>query len=76
MTSAQTDEGEMVRIDCICYINKVGGEFDMGMSESYGVTIRINKKGSMDMEEFAKFLHDLIMPFYPNVAPEFGRWFF
>jgi hypothetical protein len=36
----------------------------------------MNKKGDMDREEFAKFLHNLIMPLYPNAAPEFGRCFF
>jgi hypothetical protein len=46
----------------------------MGASESFGVTIGLNEKGSMDMEEFAKYLCNAIMLLYPNAAPEFGKW--
>jgi hypothetical protein len=76
MTSAQTDKGKMIRIDCVCYMKKVWGEFGMGVSERYGVAFGMNKKGGMDMEEFAKYLHNSIMPLNPNVAPEFGKWVF
>ena len=75
-SSAQTDEGKMIMIECICYMKKVRGEFGMGMSASFGVTIGLNEKGGMDMEEFAKYLRNAIMPLYPNVAPEFGKWVF
>ncbi len=76
-SSAQTDEGRMITVDCIRYMKKVQGQFGMGMSESFGVTIRLNEKGGMDMEEFAKYvcnaiMPNAIMPLYPNSAPEFG----
>jgi len=38
------------------------------------VTIGLNKKGGMDMEEFAKYLRNSIMPLYLNAAPEFRKW--
>jgi hypothetical protein len=72
--SAQTDEGKMIMVDCIRYMKKVWGKFGMGASESFGVTIGLNKKGGMDMEEFVKYLRNAIMPLYPNAAPEFGKW--
>ena len=72
-TSAQTDEGKMIWINCVRYMKKVRGEFGTGMSERYGVAFGMNKKGSMDMEEFAKYLRNSIMPLYPNAAPEFGK---
>ncbi len=74
--SAQMEEGKMIWIDCIRYMKKVRGEFGTGVSDSYGVTIGMNEKGGMDMEEFAKYLRNSIMPLYPNAAPEFGRWVF
>ncbi len=52
------------------------GEFGMGVSASFGVTFGMNEKGGMDMEEFAKYLRNAIMPLYPNAAPEFGKWVF
>jgi hypothetical protein len=72
--SAQTDEGKMIWINCTRYMKKVRGEFGTGVNESYGVTIGMNEKGGMGMEEFAKFLRNSTMPLYPNEAPEFGRW--
>jgi len=48
----------------------------MGVSASFGVTFGMNEKGGMDMEEFAKYLRNAIMPLYPNAAPEFGKWVF
>jgi hypothetical protein len=77
MSSAQTDEGKMITVDCIRYMKKVRGVFGMGAGaseESFGVTIGLNEKGGMDMEEFAKYLCNSIMPLYLNVAPEFGKW--
>ncbi len=68
-TSAQTDEGKMIRINCVRYMKKVRGEFGMGVSERYGVAFGMNEKGGMDMEEFAKYLRNSIMPLYPNAAP-------
>jgi hypothetical protein len=75
-SSAQTDEGKMITEDCICYMKKVRGVFGMGgaSEESFGATIGLNEKGGMDMEEFAKYLRNSIMPLYPNAAPEFGKW--
>ena len=35
-------------------MKKVWGKFGMGTSESFGVTIGLNEKGGMDMEEFAR----------------------
>ncbi len=61
-------------VDCIQYMKKVKGQFGMGVSESFGVTIGLNKTGSMDMEEFAKYIRNAIMPLYLNAAPEFGKW--
>ena len=75
-SSAQTEEGKMIKIECIRYMKKVRGEFGMGVSASFGVTFGMNKKGGMDMEEFAKYLRNAIMPLYPNAPPEFGKWFF
>jgi hypothetical protein len=66
----------MITIECIRYMKKVRGEFGMGVSASFGVTIGLNEKGGMDMEEFAKYLYNAIMPLYPNAAPEFGKCFF
>ena len=57
-------------------MKKVRGEFGMGVSASFGVTIGLNEKSGMDIEEFAKYLHNVIMPLYPNAAPEFGKWVF
>ena len=54
MSSVQTDEGKMIMVDCIQYMEKVRGKFGMGASESFGVTIGLNEKGGMDMEEFAR----------------------
>ncbi len=54
--SAQTEEGKMIKIECIRYMKNVRGEFGMGMSASFGVTFGMNEKGGMDMEEFAKYL--------------------
>ena len=76
MSSAQTEEGKMITIECICYMKKFWGEFGMGVSASFGVTIGLNEKGGMDMKEFAKYLRNAIMPLYPNAAPEFGKSFF
>jgi len=67
----------MITVDCIRYMKKVRGVFGMGAGaseESFGVTIGLNEKGGMDMEEFAKYLRNSIMPLYPNAAPEFGKW--
>jgi len=75
-SSAQTEEGKMITIECIRYMKKVRGEFGMGVSASFGVTIGLNEKGGMDMEEFAKYLRNAIMPLYLNAAPEFGKCFF
>ncbi len=75
-SSAQTEEGKMITIECICYMKKVRGEFGMGVSASFGVTIGLNEKGGMDMEEFAKYLCNAIMPLYPIATPEFGKCFF
>jgi hypothetical protein len=72
-SSAQTDEGRMITVGCIRYMKKVKGQFGMGVSESFGVRIGLNKKGGMDMEEFAKYVRNAIMPLYPNAAPEFGK---
>ena len=54
-SSAQTDEGKMITVDCIRYMKKVRGVFGMGgaSEESFGATIGLNEKGGMDMEEFA-----------------------
>jgi len=71
--SAQTEEGKMIKIECIRYMKKVRVEFGMGVSASFGVTFGLNEKGGMDMEEFAKYIRNAIMPLYPNVAPEFGK---
>jgi hypothetical protein len=38
-------------------MKKVRGEFGMGVSASFGVTIGLNEKSGMDMEEFAKYLY-------------------
>jgi hypothetical protein len=75
-SSAQTDEGKMITVDCIRYMKKVQGVFGMGGAgeESFGVTIGLNEQGGMGMEEFAKYLHNSIMPLYLNAAPEFGKW--
>ena len=77
VSSAQTDDAKMITVDCIRYMKKVRGVFGMGAGaseESFGVTIGLNEKGGMDMEEFAKYLRNSIMPLYPNAAPEFGKW--
>jgi hypothetical protein len=66
----------MIRIDCVRYMKKIRGEFGMGVSEWYRVAFGMNEKGSMDMEEFAKYLRNSIMPLYLNVAPEFRKWVF
>ncbi len=76
MLSAQTEEGKMIQINCIRHMKKVWGEFGTGMSDSYGVTIRMNEKGSRDMEEFAKYLHNSIMPLYPQQHRNLGGGFF
>ncbi len=55
-------------------MKKVKGQFGMGASKSFGVTIGLNEKGDMDMEEFATYVRNAIMPLYPNAAPEFGKW--
>jgi hypothetical protein len=77
-SSAQTDEGKMITVDCIRYMKKVRGVSGMGAGatseESFGVTIGLNEKGGMDMEEFVKYLRNSIMPLYPNAAREFGKW--
>ena len=70
-SSAQTKEGKIIKIECICYMKKVRGEFGMGVSASFGLTFGMNEKGGMDMEEFAKYLHNAIMTIYPNAAPVF-----
>jgi hypothetical protein len=64
----------MITVDFIRYMKKVRGKFGMGGSESFGVTIGLIEKGGMNMEEFAKYLRNVIMPLYPNAAPEFGKW--
>ena len=63
----------MITVDFIRYMKKVRGKFGMGGSESFGVTIGLIEKGGMNMEEFAKYLRNVIMPLYPNAAPEFGK---
>ena len=73
-SSAQTVEGKMIMVDCIRHMKKIRGVFGMEASESFGVTMGLNEKGGMDMEEFANYLCNSIMPLYQNAAPEFGKW--
>ena len=74
MTSAQTDEGERIRNECVRYMRRTIGNFGLGEQKSLPVSLGINEKGGMDEEEFATYSRNAIMPLYPNAAPEKGKW--
>ncbi len=38
------------------------------------MTLGANEKGGMDEAEFFKYLETNVLPLYPNVAPEKGKW--
>ena len=73
-TSAKTDEGKRLQVDCICWMKNVVGEFGLGKTTSLPATIGMNEKGSMDMEEFAQYICNAIMPIYPDADPLFRKW--
>ncbi len=74
MTSAQTDEGERIRNECVRYMRRIIGTFGLGGEKSLPVSLGMNEKGGMDEEEFAKYIRNAILPLYPNAAPETGKW--
>ena len=74
MTSAQTDEGQQIRNECVRYMRRTIGTFGLGEEKSLPVSLGMNEKGGMDEEEFAKYIQNAIMPLYPNAAPVKGKW--
>jgi hypothetical protein len=74
MTSAQTDEGKQIRNECVRYLRRTKGIFGLGEEKSLPASLRMNEKGGMDQEEFAKYICNAIMPLYPDAAPEKGKW--
>ena len=74
MMSAQSDEGKQIRNECLRYMLNVIGEFGLEERVSLPCTFGMNEKGGMDMEEFAKYIRNSIMPLFPNAAPEKGKW--
>lgn len=73
-TSAKTDEGKRLQVDSIRWMKNVVGEFGLGKRTSLPATIGMNEKGGMDMEEFAEYIRNAIMPLYPDAEPSFGKW--
>jgi hypothetical protein len=46
-TSAKTDEGKRIQVDCVCWMRNV-----------VGATVGMNEKGGMDMVEFAEYIRN------------------
>ena len=38
------------------------------------LSLVMNEKGGMDVEEFVKYIQNAIMLLYPDAAPEKGKW--
>ena len=74
ISSAQTDEGQQIRNECVRYMQQTIGTFGLGEEKSLPVSLGMNEKGGMDEEEFAKYIRNAIMPLYPNAAPVKGKW--
>jgi hypothetical protein len=55
-TSAKTDEGKRIQVDCVCWMRNVVGEF--GLGEATPATVGMNIKGGMDMVEFAEYIRN------------------
>ncbi len=73
-TSAKTDEGKKLQVDCVRWMRNVVGEFGLGEIQSCPATFGMNEKGGMDIVEFAEYVRNAIMPLYPDAEPSFGKW--
>ncbi len=74
MSSAQTDKGKRIQVECVRHMKNVMGEFGLGKMMACPATFVMNEKGGMDMDEFAAYIRNSIMPLYPNAQPSFGKW--
>ena len=74
MSSVQSDGTRQIHTDSILFMRNVVGKFGLEEEVLMPVSLGVNEKGGMDDSEFAKYLRTLIMPLYPNAAPERGKW--
>ena len=73
-TSAQSAEAEYIRIECIWYMLDVAARFGHEEEQSFPISLGLNSKGGMDVNEFYEYIVKSIMHLYPDAAPMAGRW--
>ena len=73
-TSAQTAEAEYIRIECIRYMLDVRAQFGHDTEQSFPISLGLNSKGGMDVDEFYEYIVKSIMRLYPDAAPTAGKW--
>ena len=54
-------------------MNQMIGKFGFH-KQKLPVSLEMNEKNGMDEKEFAKYIMNTIVPLYPNLAPEKGKW--
>ena len=74
MTAAKTKEGMQIRNERYLFAKNVIGQFGLEEERSLPATFGVNEKGGMDENEFAHYFQTNIMPLYPKVALEKGKW--
>ena len=72
--NAQSDDAMQIRDESVLYVPRIIGKFGCDDKKSMPVSIGANDKGGMDNQEFAMYLRNSIMPLYPKLAPEKGKW--
>ncbi len=68
--TAQSDDAMQIHDESVLYMQRIIGKFGCDEEKSMPVLIGSNDKGGMDNQEFAMYLHNSIMPLYPNAVPK------
>ena len=70
------DEGKRIQVDCVCWMQNVVGEFDLGEATLCPATVGMNEKGGVDTVEFAEYIRNAIMPLFLDAERRLGSgWF-